>query len=62
LINGYASIKLLPHEVRIWLGLKDQAGSFKKTHLAWENDHGATFAEITDLIEVNAEELGVSAK
>jgi hypothetical protein len=60
-INHYGSYKLLPKEVRNWLGLKDISGSYGATHLAWENDQGKTFEQIADLIEANADELGVSA-
>jgi hypothetical protein len=60
-INHYGSYNLLPKEVRNWLGLKDTSGSYGATHLAWENDHGKTFEQIADVIEANADELGVSA-
>jgi hypothetical protein len=65
-INHYGNNNLLPKEVRNWLGLKDNAGGHdigtpQATHLAWENDHGTTFEQIADVIEANADELGVSA-
>jgi hypothetical protein len=66
IINHYGSYRSLPNEVRNWLGLKDAYGSYgagtpQEAHLAWENDHGKNFEQIADLIEANADELGVSA-
>jgi hypothetical protein len=64
-IKGYGSSKLIPDEVQKWLGLRDNAGYIsgdpEGTHLAFENDHGATFERIASLIEEHAKELGVAA-
>ena len=56
--------EVLPPSVQEWLGINSANGSFV---FEWKclsdiNDNGAKFDEIADLIEQNAEELGVAAK
>lgn len=58
--NGYESV--LPPEAMKWVGLKDDCGKYDGSNLADQNDGGLSFDEIADLIEINAEELGVAEK
>lgn len=52
---------VLPQSVQKWLGLKTDIGGCTSEWrcLSDENDHGATFDEIADLIEQHADELFV---
>lgn len=52
---------VLPASVMKWLGAKDANPDIDGRSLAKFNDNGKTFAQIADLIEEHAEELGVSA-
>ena len=50
----------LPSEVQAWLDLGDRQGSIRfQGSLTDENDNGATFAEIADIIESEPEGLFV---
>ena len=51
----------LPDDVQNWLGLHDTYGKWAGGDLAAENDSGASFAEIADLIESNPPGLFVKA-
>ena len=64
LMNGIVKVGSLPKEVMHWLGLADSSGYFmvgctqgQWASLADANDGGATFDEIADLIEDNADNL-----
>jgi hypothetical protein len=60
--EGYRGV--LPNSVQKWLGLRTDSGYYlqpvDKNSLARQNDAGATFAEIADLIE--SEPLGLFSK
>ena len=45
-VSGFA-----PESVRVFLGLRMRTGGYSKSSLVSDNDDGATFAEIADLIE-----------
>ena len=67
LMNGIVRVGALPEEVMHWLGLSDSSGYLvtrgggyiqgQWVSLADANDGGATFEEIADLIEDNADKL-----
>lgn len=54
---------ILPHDVKVWLGLKDVGGSYTVAkddsdhQLSSDNDNGKSFAEIADIIESEPEGL-----
>ena len=61
LVHYGGSSTYLPRPVRDWACLKTARGHYGDTSLADKNDEGFSFAQIAELIEANAEELGVSA-
>lgn len=55
---------VLPDPVRRWLGLSEESGDWKDENGEWRyltntNDHGATFAEIADIVESEPDQLFV---
>jgi hypothetical protein len=57
LAGGDAMHLSLPRAVRDWLGLRTGEGRYGNTCLSGENDNGAAFAEIADIIEAEPEGL-----
>ena len=57
-VNGYMGQSLgLPCEVAEWAGMASSLGRFKGTTLATENDQGASFNKIADLIDTHVKTL-----
>ena len=56
--NGYIGQSLaLPCEVMKWAGMASSLGRFRGTTLASENDQGASFNKIADLIDTHVKTL-----
>ena len=57
-VTGYMGQSLiLPNEVMKWAGMTNYLGSFNATTLSNENDQGASFNKIADLIDTHVKTL-----
>ena len=60
-VNEYgdeSATAYLPFEVQEWAGIADERGNYRRTRsLSFDNDDGATFAQIADTIEANVTRL-----